>query len=112
MKMPTIVGIFISISRENSLLSLVEHEKSFITLGPGDLSKHGCLNDKQEDEQFDSGPALFATCILSYYLQYSKCPKISNKKYLTKWHMQTVQTQIRLLLKDQSDQDQYCLPFH
>ena len=35
MKMPTIVGIFVFISRENFMLSLVEHEKSFITLGPG-----------------------------------------------------------------------------
>ena len=31
MKMPTIVGIFIFISRENYMLSCVEHEKSFIT---------------------------------------------------------------------------------
>ena len=34
MKMPTIVGIFIFISRENFMLRCVEHEKSFITLGP------------------------------------------------------------------------------
>ena len=34
MKMPTIVGIFIFISRENFMLSWVEHEKSFITSGP------------------------------------------------------------------------------
>ena len=34
MKMPTIVGIFIFISRENFTLSWVEHEKSFITSGP------------------------------------------------------------------------------
>ena len=34
MKMPTIVGIFIFISRENFMLSRVEHEKSFITSGP------------------------------------------------------------------------------
>ena len=34
MKMPTIVGIFIFISWENFMLSWVEHEKSFITLGP------------------------------------------------------------------------------
>ena len=34
MKMPTIVGIFIFINRENFMLSSVEHEKSFITLGP------------------------------------------------------------------------------
>ena len=37
MKMPTIVGIFIFISRENFMLSWVEHEKSFITSRP-DLS--------------------------------------------------------------------------
>ena len=34
MKMPTIVGIFIFISRENFMFSRVKHEKSFITLGP------------------------------------------------------------------------------
>ena len=33
-------------------------------------------------------------------------------KCLTKWHMQTVQTLIRLLLKEQSDQGLHCLPFH
>ena len=35
MKMPTIVGIFIFVSRENFMLSCVEHEKRFITSGPG-----------------------------------------------------------------------------
>ena len=34
-KMPTIVGIFTFMSRKNFMLSLVEHETSFITLGPG-----------------------------------------------------------------------------
>ena len=34
MKIPTIVGIFIFISRENFMLSWVEHEKCFITSGP------------------------------------------------------------------------------
>ena len=35
-KMPTIVGILTFMSRINFVLSLVEHEKSFTTLGPGD----------------------------------------------------------------------------
>ena len=35
MKMPTVVGIFIFISRENFMLSCVEHEKGFLTSGPG-----------------------------------------------------------------------------
>ena len=38
--------------------------------------------------------------------------KIRTPKFLTKCHMQTVQTQIRLLLKEQSDQGLHCLPFH
>ena len=38
--------------------------------------------------------------------------KIRTPKFLIKWHMQTVQTQIRLLLKEQSDQGLHCLPFH
>ena len=33
-------------------------------------------------------------------------------KFLTQWHMQTVQIQIRLLLKEQSDQGLHYLPFH
>ena len=40
----------------------------------------------------------------------SKCPKISTPKCLTKWHNQTVQIQIRLLLKEQSDQGLHSLP--
>ena len=34
-KMPTIVGILAFMSRINCVLSRVEHEKSFITSGPG-----------------------------------------------------------------------------
>ena len=34
-KMPTIVGILTFLSRKNFVLSWVEHEKSFITSGPG-----------------------------------------------------------------------------
>ena len=34
-KMPTIVGILTFMSRKNFMLSRVEHEKSFITSGPG-----------------------------------------------------------------------------
>ena len=39
MKMPTLAGIFISISREIFMLSRVEYEKSFITLGLGYIQK-------------------------------------------------------------------------
>ena len=38
--------------------------------------------------------------------------KFLTPKLIINWHMQTVQTQIRLLLKEQSDQGLYCLPFH
>ena len=34
-KMPTIVGILTVMSRKNFMLNSVEHEKSFITSGPG-----------------------------------------------------------------------------
>ena len=40
-KMPTIVGILTFMSKINFVLSSVEHEKSFITLGP-DLTKKQC----------------------------------------------------------------------
>ena len=42
---------------------------------------------------------------------YSKCSKILNMGCLLKRPRQTMQTQIRLLLKKQSDQDLPCLPF-
>ena len=35
-KMPTVVGILTFMSRKKFMLNLVEHEKSFITSGPGD----------------------------------------------------------------------------
>ena len=47
MKMQTLIGIFIFISREIFMLSSVEHEKSFITSGP-DLSFH-CLLEEASD---------------------------------------------------------------
>ena len=37
MKMPTIVDIFISIGRENFMLSRIEHKNKFIISGPGIL---------------------------------------------------------------------------
>ena len=40
-KMPTIVGILTFMSRINFVLSLVEHEESFITSGPGHLIGFG-----------------------------------------------------------------------
>ena len=39
MEMPTIVGSFRFISRQNFMLSWVEHEKCFITFGPGDATE-------------------------------------------------------------------------
>ena len=43
MKMPTRVGIFIFISRENVFLSWVKHEKSIMTSGPGiQHTQKGC----------------------------------------------------------------------
>ena len=39
--MPTIVGILTFMSWINFILNSVEHEKSFITLGPGQKASHG-----------------------------------------------------------------------
>ena len=50
----------------------------------------------------------FFLCVITY----RKCPKILYTKVLTKLHMQIVQTQIRLLLEEQSDQGLHHLPFH
>ena len=38
--------------------------------------------------------------------------KFCTPRFLIKWHTQTVQTQIRLLLKEQYDLHLHCLPFH
>ena len=51
---------------------------------------------------------LFKVCIYGS-LMYGKCSKISNTSHLPKKPSQTVQTQIRLLLKKQSDQGLPCL---
>ena len=40
MKMPAIIGIFIFISRENFMLTWVEHEKKFYNLGAWSLWDH------------------------------------------------------------------------
>ena len=41
-KKPTIVGILTFMSRINFVLSLVEHEKGFITSGPGRTEHNLC----------------------------------------------------------------------
>ena len=50
MKMPTIVGIFIFISRDNFILNWAEYEKSFITSGPeqytSDQTPHSAASDQ------------------------------------------------------------------
>ena len=56
MKMPTIVGIFILISRENFMLSYVEHEKRLITSGS---------DFRQEDFfKFSVTKSIFSSCDL------------------------------------------------
>ena len=50
-KMPTIVGILIFMSRVNLLLSLVEHEKKFYNLGPG-LASSDLFSAEKLNEQF------------------------------------------------------------
>ena len=47
LKMPTIVGILSFMSGKNFVLSWVEHEKSFITLGPGISSKKISFSHRQ-----------------------------------------------------------------
>ena len=50
-KMPTIVGILTFISRKNFMLNSVEHEKSFITSGPG-LAHHIFGVQRHDMEEF------------------------------------------------------------
>ena len=49
-KMPTIVGILTFMSRKNVMLSWVEHEKSFITSGPGWRSTQNLLKVQKGDK--------------------------------------------------------------
>ena len=51
MKMPTIVGIFIYISRENFMLSWAEHEKSFKPRGSNEETNKEvlCWNTEQQN---------------------------------------------------------------
>ena len=53
-KMPKIVGILTFMSRINFVLSLVEHEKSFITLGPDFIGVLVCSGSgcKSRDHEF------------------------------------------------------------
>ena len=45
MKMPTIIGIFIFISRETFMPSRVEHENSFTSSGPGAVNGVSAFGD-------------------------------------------------------------------
>ena len=60
-KMPTVVDILTFMCMINFVLSQVEHEKSFITLG------HGHISSKNVSKKFISK-------------HYGKCSKISNTK--------------------------------
>ena len=48
--------------------------------------------------------------VLSIKVNSVNVLKFHTPKCLSKWHMQTVQTQIRL--KEQSDEGLHCLPLH
>ena len=74
------------------------------------VSKRECVKFNTIDYQL-SFYILYTTYIYMYmYIEnkiiiYARCPKISNTKVSDKWHMQTVQTQIRHPLQEQSDQE-------
>ena len=48
-KMPTIVGILTSMSGENFMLNLVQHETSFITSGPDDPACREKFTERELD---------------------------------------------------------------
>ena len=52
--------------------------------------------------------------VIFFLIFLSTTPKstVMSLSFRTDWHMQTVQTQIRLLLEEQSDQGLHYLPFH
>ena len=77
-KMPTIVGILTFMSRKNFILSLVEHEKSFITSGPdpsfGVLCRQCRPSSDAPEWGIWSGSTLFAYrnfCKISYSVELS-----------------------------------------
>ena len=48
-RLPTIVGVLIFMSRINFIPSIIKHENSFITSAPGSRSKVMQRNKKQDD---------------------------------------------------------------
>ena len=60
--MPTIVGILWFMNRKNFLLSRVEHEKSFLTSGPGLIKKILSIYRNFEAEQLEM--------YMTYYMYY------------------------------------------
>ena len=73
--MPTIVGILTFMSRINFVLSKVEHEKSFITSGPG-TDPHSLLMLKHK--------SLFSRTKISLLILYIITGKYSNLTKETK----------------------------
>ena len=77
-----------------------------------------CLLDRMEKRPVTVSyrslvkPSLLFSFFLCAFCLQRKCPRFHTPKFLMKWHMQTVKTQIRPFLKEQSDQGLHCLPFY
>ena len=80
MKMPTIVGIFIFISREFFVLSRVEHEKSFITSGPDLTAWTFVVRPYCMQEIFKSGSLLLFLLLLLLCASLCVCVCVSQAK--------------------------------
>ena len=79
MKMPTIVGIFIFFSRENFMLSWDEHDKCFITSGPG-VFISPMIYTNCNGSDWPLHPCLQIKSFTIYPQTNSKCPKIPCSK--------------------------------
>ena len=79
MKMPTIVGIFIFFSRENFMLSWDEHEKCFITSGPG-VFISPMIYTNCNGPDWPLYPCWQIKSFTIYPQMNSKCPKIPCSK--------------------------------
>ena len=86
MKMPTIVGIFIFISKENFMLSWVEHEKSFITLGP-DVRICSCAKNHQSRCSPFIHSVVFNNSVSWQWGPWSDCMDFSDNLGLPSLHM-------------------------
>ena len=72
MKMPTYVGIFIFVSRENFMLSLFEHENDFITSGQDNQASENSVDQDQTPQNAASDQDLYCSSLTQQFYTHSQ----------------------------------------